>query len=111
MWSSGPDEGYRNGQTGSWSALRTGDGSRHSRRRYRLLQKPILGTTDGECWHCLRVRSFLFEILQAFMTATGAADELRERCAPRGAVPDFLLDFLERHDTGKPVQLPLPMAI
>jgi hypothetical protein len=26
-------------------------------------------------------------------------------------VPDFLLDFLEAHDTGRPVQLPLPMAI
>jgi hypothetical protein len=26
-------------------------------------------------------------------------------------VPAFLLDFLEAHDTGRPVQLPLPMAI
>jgi hypothetical protein len=25
--------------------------------------------------------------------------------------PDFLLDFLERHDTGRPIQLPLPMVI
>ena len=39
------------------------------------------------------------------------ADELRERCAQRGAVPDFLLDFLEAQDTGGPIQLPLPMAI
>jgi len=39
------------------------------------------------------------------------ADELRERCAQRGTVPAFLLDFLERHDTGRPVQQPLPMAI
>jgi hypothetical protein len=39
------------------------------------------------------------------------ADELRERCAQRGVVPDFLLDFLEAHDTGRPIQLPLPMAI
>ena len=39
------------------------------------------------------------------------ADELRERCAQRGAVPDFLLDFLEAHDTDRPIQLPLPMAI
>jgi hypothetical protein len=36
------------------------------------------------------------------------ADELRGRCAQRGAVPAFLPDFLERHDTGRPVQLPLP---
>ena len=27
------------------------------------------------------------------------ADELRERCAQRGDVPDFLLDFLEARDT------------
>ena len=27
------------------------------------------------------------------------ADEPRERCAQRGDVPDFLLDFLEAHDT------------
>jgi hypothetical protein len=26
-------------------------------------------------------------------------------------VPDFLIDFLEAHDTGRPIQLPLPMAI
>jgi hypothetical protein len=26
-------------------------------------------------------------------------------------VPDFLLDFLEAHDTSRPVQLPLPMII
>ena len=42
------------------------------------------------------------------MTTTEAADELQERCAQRGEVPDFLLDFLEAHDTGMSVQLPLP---
>src|SRR5262249_33528882 len=30
------------------------------------------------------------------------ADELREPCAQRGAVPAFFVDFLEAHDTGKP---------
>ena len=39
------------------------------------------------------------------------SDELRERCAQRGAVPEFLIEFLEAHDTGGPFQLPLPMAI
>ena len=28
------------------------------------------------------------------------ADELQQHCAQRGEVPDFLLDFLEAHDTG-----------
>jgi hypothetical protein len=36
---------------------------------------------------------------------------LRERCAERGEIPDSLIEFLQRHDTGRPVQLPLPMAI
>jgi hypothetical protein len=55
----------------------------------------------------------------AFNTAEGwsrdvsddVADELRQRCADRGEVPASIIDFLERHDTGRPVQLPLPMAI
>jgi len=38
------------------------------------------------------------------------ADELRERCANRGEVPSYLADFLERFDSGRPVQLPLPLA-
>src|SRR6516165_3225171 len=67
---SGVVEGCLNGQTSSGRALRTGDGSRYSRCRSRVLQAPILGTTDGECGHCLGVRSFLLEILQAFMTVT-----------------------------------------
>jgi hypothetical protein len=67
---SGAAEGCLNGQTSSGRVLRTGDGSRYSRCRFRVLQKPIFGTTDGECGHCLGVRSFLLEILQAFMTVT-----------------------------------------
>ena len=55
----------------------------------------------------------------AFNTAEGwsrdvsgdVADELRERCAERGEVPDFLAEFLERHDTGRPIQLLLPIAV
>ncbi len=55
----------------------------------------------------------------AFNTAEGwsrdvsddVADELRERCAERGDVPDFLAEFLERHDTGRPIQLLLPIAV
>src|ERR1035437_2958116 len=60
-------ERYGNGQTGSCRALRGGDGSRHSRCRFAVLQKPILGTADSEYWHCLGVRSFLLEIPEASM--------------------------------------------
>src|SRR5262249_12563026 len=65
---------YRNGQTDSCSALRGGDGSRYSRCRFRVLQKPILGTADSEYWHCLGVRSFLLEIPHASMIARHKAD-------------------------------------
>ena len=66
---------------------------------------------EGECANPVRV--------VAFNTAEGwsrdltddIADELRQRCAERGEVPGFLSDFLERHDTGLPIQLPLPMQI
>ena len=40
-----------------------------SRCRFHVLQKPILGTTDSEYWHCLAVRSFLLEIPHASMIA------------------------------------------
>ena len=54
----------------------------------------------------------------AFNTAEGRsrdvsdaiADELRQRCADRGETPASLLDFLERYNTGQPVQLLLPIA-
>jgi hypothetical protein len=54
----------------------------------------------------------------AFNTAEGwsrdvsddVADELRERCADRGETPASLLEFLERYDTGRPVQLLLSIA-
>ena len=39
------------------------------------------------------------------------ADELRHRCADRGEVPEYIEDFLQRHDTGRPIQLPLPIMI
>jgi hypothetical protein len=67
----GVAEGYFNGQAGSCRALRGGDGSRYSRCRFRILQKPILGTADSEYRYCLGVRGFLLEIFQAFMTASG----------------------------------------
>src|SRR5580700_9665740 len=56
-----------NGLGGGHRALRGGNGSRHSRCGFRVLQKPILGTFDGEHWHCRGVRSFLLEIPQASM--------------------------------------------
>jgi hypothetical protein len=39
------------------------------------------------------------------------AEELRERCADRGETPPSLVEFLERYDTGQPVQLLLPIAV
>jgi hypothetical protein len=55
---------------------------------------------EGQCNNPVRV--------VAFNTDEGwsrdVSDELRERCAQRGEVPDFLLDFLEAHDTGRPLQ-------
>jgi hypothetical protein len=55
----------------------------------------------------------------AFNTAEGwsrdvsdeVADELRECCTDRGETPTSVLEFLERYDTERPVQLPLPIAI
>jgi hypothetical protein len=54
----------------------------------------------------------------AFNTAEGwsrdvsddVADELRHRCADRGEMPAALLEFLERYDMGRPVQLMLPIG-
>jgi len=65
------------------------------------------------CWCLLSVRVVTFNTDEGWSrdVSDDVADELRERCAQRGAVPDFLLDFLEAHDTGRPVQLPLPMSI
>ena len=51
----------------SCRGLRGGDGSRHSRSRFGVLQKPILGTVDSEYWNCPGVRSFLLEIPEASM--------------------------------------------
>ena len=38
---------------GTGRALRGGDDRRHSRRRFHVLQKPILGTVDSEYWRVL----------------------------------------------------------
>jgi hypothetical protein len=38
------------------------------------------------------------------------ADELRERCADWGETPASLHEFLGRYDTGRPIQLLLPIA-
>ena len=66
---------------------------------------------EGQCNDPVRVVAFNTEEGWSRDVSDDVADELRERCAQRGAVPDFLLDFLEAHDTGRPIQLPLPMAI
>ena len=51
--------------TGNCRALRTAVGSRHSRCRFLVLQKSVLGTADGEYRNCFGIRSFLLKILQA----------------------------------------------
>src|SRR5215472_4914817 len=56
-------------QTRSCRALRGGDGSSYSRCRFRVLQKPVLGTADGEYRHRPGLRGFLLEILRAAMIA------------------------------------------
>ena len=66
---------------------------------------------EGQCNNPVRVVAFNTDEGWSRDVSDDVADELRERCAQRGVVPDFLLDFLEAHDTGRPIQLPLPMAI
>jgi hypothetical protein len=66
---------------------------------------------EGQCNNPVRVVAFNTDEGWSRDVSDDVADELRERCAQRGTVPDFLLDFLEAHDTGRPIQLPLPMAI
>jgi hypothetical protein len=67
---------------------------------------------EGQCSNPVRVVAFNTDEGWSRDVSDDVADELRERCAQRGdEVPDFLFDFLERHDIGRPVQLPLPMAI
>jgi len=66
---------------------------------------------EGQCNNPVRVVAFNTDEGWSRDVSDDVADELRERCAQRGAVPDFLVYFLEAHDTGKPIQLPLPMAI
>ena len=66
---------------------------------------------EGQCTNPVRVVAFNTDEGWSRDVSDDVADELRERCAQRGEVPDFLLDFLEAHDTGRSVQLPLPIAI
>ena len=61
------EPGDRNEQTGRCRALHGGDGSRHSRCRFSVLQKPLLGTADREYWNRLGVRSVLLQIPEASM--------------------------------------------
>jgi len=66
---------------------------------------------EGQCNNPLRVVAFNTDEGWSRDVSDDVADELRERCAQRGEVPDFLLDFLEAHETGRPIQLTLPMAV
>ena len=64
--------GYHgNGQTCSCCALRSGNGCRYSRCRFLVFQASVLGTADGEFWHCPALRGFLFEIPEAPVIAAG----------------------------------------
>jgi hypothetical protein len=66
---------------------------------------------QGSCSNPVRVIAFNTIAGWSRDVSEDVADELRERCAERGEVPAFLADFLERHDTGRPVQLRLPIAV
>ena len=66
---------------------------------------------EGQCNNPVRVVAFNTDEGWSRDVSDDVADELRERSAQRGELPDFLLDFLEAHDTGRPLQLPLPIAI
>jgi hypothetical protein len=87
----------RNGQTDSCSALRLGDGSRHRRRGFRLLEKPILAAAGREYRHCLGVRSFLLEIHQKPMNGREMAP-IRYDCALAAGLS--LLQFSSEVETG-----------
>src|SRR5262245_31800666 len=62
---------------------------------------------EGQCSNPVQVVAFNTDEGWSRDVSDDVADE---RCAQRGAVPDFLLDFLEAHDTGRAIQLPLPMG-
>jgi hypothetical protein len=66
---------------------------------------------EGQCNNPIRVVAFNTDEGWPRDVSDDVADELRERCAQRGEAPGFFLDFLEVHDTGRPVQPPLPVAI
>ena len=66
---------------------------------------------EGQCNNPVRVVAFNTDEGWSRDVSDDVADELRERCARRGEVPDFLLDFLAAHETGRPVQLLLPIAV
>ena len=57
--------GNGHGNTGNCCTLRSADGNRHSRRRFPVVQKPVLGTAGSEYRNRLGIRSFLLEILEA----------------------------------------------
>ena len=63
---------------------------------------------EGQCNNPVRVVAFNSDEGWSRDVSDDVADELQERCAQRGEVPDLLLDLLEAHDTGRLVQLPLP---
>jgi len=74
---------------------------------YRTLIRHLL---EGQYSNPVRVVGFNTAEGWSRDVSDDVADELRERCANRGEVPTSLLEFLERDDTGRPVQLLLPIA-
>jgi hypothetical protein len=75
---------------------------------YRTLIRHLL---EGQYSNPVRVVGFNTAEGWSRDVSDDVADELRERCANRGEVPFYLVDFLERYDTGRPVQLLLPIAV
>ena len=66
---------------------------------------------EGQCSNPVRVVAFNTAEGWSRDVSDDVAEELRERCAARGEVPASLAEFLERHDTGRPIQLLLPIAV
>jgi hypothetical protein len=66
---------------------------------------------EGQCSNPVRVVAFNTAEGWSRDVSDDVADELRQRCADRGEMPSSRLEFLQRCNTGRPVQLALPIMI
>jgi hypothetical protein len=73
-------------------------------------QTVITDLIDGQYSNPARVVAFNTAEGWARDVSEEIADEIAERCARDGFdVPPFLETFVDRHGSGRPVQLPLPL--